>query len=193
MYLTNAFEKGNPMEEPSVIHSKFVIECSYAKAPQIVFSSFSDAAKKRRWFAEGESHEVEEFGIDFRVGGTERARYRFKEGTPFKGVSLTNEGSYLDIVPNRCVVTASTMTLGDKRISASLVTFEFLPMEEGTDLICTHQGAFFEGADGPQIREAGWRHLLDQLAKELAAAESAIGFVVAGAVKDMFSAELIHR
>jgi len=55
------------------------------------------------------------------------------------------------------VVTASTMSLGDKRISASLMTFEFLPTDIGTDLICKHQGAFFEGADGPQIREAGWR------------------------------------
>jgi uncharacterized protein YndB with AHSA1/START domain len=59
------------------------------------------------------------------------------------------------------------MTLGDRRISASLVTVEFLPTDRGTDLICTHQGAFFEGADGPQMREAGWRHLLEQLANEL--------------------------
>jgi uncharacterized protein YndB with AHSA1/START domain len=155
------------MEEQSVIHSTFVIERSYPKLSERVFSAFADAAKKRRWFAEGESHEVEEFAMDFRVGGPERARYRFKEGTPFQGVAVTFEGSYQDIVPNRRVVTASTTTLGDQRISASLVTVEFLPMDNGTDLICTHQGAFFEGADGPQIREAGWRHLLEQLAKEL--------------------------
>jgi uncharacterized protein YndB with AHSA1/START domain len=155
------------MEEQSVIHSTFVIERRYPKPPERVFSAFADPAKKRRWFAEGESHEVEEFEMAFRVGGIERARYRFKEGTPFQGVALTNEGSYQDIVLNRRVVTASTMTFGECRISASLVTVEFLPTDNGTDLICTHQGAFFEGADGPQIREAGWRHLLEQLAKEL--------------------------
>jgi uncharacterized protein YndB with AHSA1/START domain len=60
------------------------------------------------------------------------------------------------------------MALGGKRISASLVTFEFVPAAKGTDLICTHQGAFFEGSGGPQMREAGWRKLLDQLATELA-------------------------
>jgi uncharacterized protein YndB with AHSA1/START domain len=79
-----------------------------------------------------------------------------------------NEGSFQDIVPQRRIVTASNMTVGDRRISASLVTIEFLPTAEGTALICTHQGAFFEGADGPQIREGGWRHLLEQLTKELA-------------------------
>jgi uncharacterized protein YndB with AHSA1/START domain len=155
------------MQEQSVIHSTFVIERSYPKPPERVFSAFADAAKKRRWFAEGENHDVEEFEMDFRVGGAERIRYRFKEGTPFPGVALTNEGRYQDIVLNRRLVTASTMTLGDKRFSASLVTVEFLPADQGTVLICTHQGAFFEGADGPQMREAGWRHLLEQLAKEL--------------------------
>jgi uncharacterized protein YndB with AHSA1/START domain len=155
------------MEERAVIHSTFVIERSYPKAPDRVFSAFADAAMKRRWFADGESHEVEDFEMDFRVGGTERLRYRFKEGTPFKGIAVTHEGSHQDIVPDRRVITASTMTLGDKRISASLVTIEFVPTDTGTDLICTHQGAFFEGADGPQIREAGWRQLLEKLAKEL--------------------------
>jgi hypothetical protein len=45
---------------------------------------------------------------------------------------------------------------------------ELLATENGTDLIFTEQGAFFEGADGPQIREAGWRQLLEKLASELA-------------------------
>ena len=155
------------MPGQSVIHSTFVIERGYPKSPERVFSAFADATQKRVWFAEGESHDVEAFEMDFRIGGTERLTYRFKEGTPFKGVEVTSEGSIQDIVPNRRIVTASTMTLGDKRISVSLVTVELLPTDKGTHLICTHQGVFFEGSDGPQIREAGWHQLFENLAKAL--------------------------
>lgn len=156
------------MEQQSVIHSTFVIERHFEKPAERVFSAFADATKKRRWFADPETSEVEEFEMDFRVGGTERMRYRFKEGTPLKGQELTNEGRFLEIVPERRVVTASVMSIGDKHISASLVTIELVPTDKGTDLICTHQGAFFEGADGTKMREAGWRTLFDKLTAELA-------------------------
>jgi len=156
------------MAERSVIHSTFVIERSYPATPERVFAAFADPFLKRRWFAQGEGRDVEEFEMDFRVGGAERSRFRLKEGTPLPGAVFTNDAWYLDITPNHRVVIASTMALGDTRISASLTTFEFLPAGQETDLVFTHQGVFFEGADGPQMREAGWGYLLDQLAVELA-------------------------
>jgi len=156
------------MPEQPVVHNTFVIERSYPKPPEAVFAAFADPGKKRRWFAEGGSTDVESFEMDFRVGGIERTQYRFKEGTPFPGVELTNVGSYHDIVENQRIVTASTMALGGRRISTSLVTFELVPTASGTNLICTHQGAFFEGADGPEMRQDGWRKLLDNLATALA-------------------------
>jgi uncharacterized protein YndB with AHSA1/START domain len=155
------------MPDQSVIHNTFVIERNFAATPERVFAAFADPAKKLRWYSQGEHHDVEEFELDFRVGGTELSRYRFKENTPFNGVPLVNQGSFQDIVPNQRFVSASTMTMGDKRISSSLVTIELLPAGTGTDLICTHQGAFFEGSDGPVMREAGWRTLFDRLGKYL--------------------------
>jgi uncharacterized protein YndB with AHSA1/START domain len=156
------------MAEPSVIHSTFVIERSYPTTPERVFASFADPAKKRVWFTDRKSSTIEEFVMDFRVGGVDRVRFRLGDSTPFPGTAIVNHTTYQDIVPNRRIVMAYTMTLGDKRISASLVTVEFLPTGKSTDLLFTEQGAFFEGAEGPQMREDGWRKLLESLAKELA-------------------------
>lgn len=150
------------MKERSVIHSTFVIERSYPKPPNRVFAAFSDPAQKRRWFAEGEELQVSKFEMDFRAGGTERSSFLVR------GMECVNHTVYLDIVPDRRIVLAYTMTLGGKRFSSSQATFELLPAEKGTDLIFTEQAAFFEGADGPQMRQEGWTKLLESLEREVA-------------------------
>lgn len=153
--------------EPSTIHNTFVIERSYPQPPQRVYAAFAQPARKRRWYAEGD-HEIQEFEMDFRVGGRERFRYRFKEGHPIAGAEITNETGYQDIVPEKRIVTATKMSLNGKVILVSLVTAEFLPSGTGTELTLTNQGAFFDWPDGASMIEAGWRSLLDRLAKELA-------------------------
>lgn len=157
------------MAELSVIHNTFVIERIYPKPAERVFAAFSDAGKKRRWFADGMSQTaVESFEMDFRVGGAERAQYRFKEGSLFPGVVMVHAGSFQNIVPDNRIISASTMTFGDHCISATLATFEFVPTAGGTILKFTHQAAFFENSDGPKMREDGWQKLFEKLAKELA-------------------------
>ncbi len=156
------------MERRSVTHGTFVIERSYPASPERVFAALSTPELKRRWFVENRGMTTEKFEMDFRIGGRETTSSRFKEGSRFPGVVMTNETTYLDIVPGRRVALAYTMALGDKRISASLATFELMPAGECTDLIFTEQGAYFEGADGAQMREEGWRKLLESLAVALA-------------------------
>lgn len=157
------------MKQRSVIHSTFSIERSYPASPERVFNAFADPAKKRRWFAEGEGFMVDAFEMDFRVGGFERARFRFTGNAPIAaGTPMGNDTNYHDIVPNSRIVLAYTMSVGDKRISTSLATFEFLPTGKGTELIFTEQAAFFEGADGAKERQQGWGQLFDHLASELA-------------------------
>jgi len=156
------------MEDRSVTHSTFVIERSYPAPPERVFAAFADPATKRRWYGAHETMTLEEFQMDFRVGGSDRLGYRFNEGSPFPGARLNNDTRYLDIVANRRIVVAYTMAFGERRFSSSQATFEFLPADGGTNLIFTEQGAYFEGADGPQMREGGWRKLLEKLAADLA-------------------------
>jgi uncharacterized protein YndB with AHSA1/START domain len=156
------------MDRRGVLHDTFVLERRYGQRPDAVFAALSDARRKRRWFAEGANHEVLSFEMDFRVGGQERTHSRFQPGTPFSGVEMIHTGHYVDVEPGQRIVTASTMSFGARRISAALVTLELLAVEGDTLLVCTHQGAFFEGADGPQIRAVGWRSLLEKLAEELA-------------------------
>jgi uncharacterized protein YndB with AHSA1/START domain len=151
-------------EKTSVTHGTFVIERSYAATPERVFAAFSDPAKKRRWMVEGRNNEPEKFEMDFRVGGTERSSYRMGENSPLPGTVISNETKYMDIVPNRRIVIAYTMSMGERRFSSSQATFELVPSEKGTDLIFTEQGAYFEGSDGPKMREDGWRLLLEHLA-----------------------------
>ena len=147
---------------PSVTHSTFVIERNYPATPQRVFAAFSDPVKKRRWFAEGEGLAIKEFAMDFRVGGIERSSFRLENG-----MICTNNTIYQDILPDRRIVFAYTMSINGNRISSSQATTEFLPATNGTNLIFTEQAAFFEGADGPQIRKEGWRQILNQLEKEI--------------------------
>ena len=153
--------------EPKVIHATCVVERHFNRPAETVFNALSEPQTVRQWYGEGEHHELIEFALKFAIGGTQRQAYRFKPGHPLQGMVIINDGYFQDIVPNQRIVSATTMMLEHKRISASLVTFELLPAGEGTDLICTHQGAFFEGSgpDPAKMREDGWNALIDRLVR----------------------------
>ena len=151
------------MAERSVTHATFTLERSYDAPPAKVFKAFADPAIKRRWFVEGEGWAVEEFTGEFKVGGFERSRFRFRGGEPIR-----NDTSYHDIVPNERIIFAYTMTIGENRISASLATCEFKPSGAGTRFIFTEQGAFLDGIDDPAEREHGTNLMLDGLGAALA-------------------------
>ena len=150
------------MTERSVTHATFTVERTYDASPARVFNAFADPAIKRRWFAEGEGWQVEEFKVDFRVGGSERSRFRFRGGD-----LIRNDTVYQDIVPDQRIIIAYSMTIGENRISASLATMEFKPAGSGTRLVFTEQGAFLDGYDDPAGREHGTGALLDNLGKAL--------------------------
>lgn len=152
------------MAEFTISHGSFMIERRYTYPVGKVFSFFSKAEDKRKWFAvERDSYE-----LDFRVGGAERTRWAWSGGGPIeRGTIMGNDTVYLDIVTDHRIVLAYSMLVGDYRMSSSLLTFEFLANGGETILRATEQGAYFEHSDGVDRRRSGWETILDRLGGSL--------------------------
>ena len=143
----------------SAQHASFVIERVFEASPAQVFAAWATAEGKARWFggSAGKWRELER-AFDFRVGGRERLKGAWDNGT----VS-DFEAHYRDIVPERRIVYTYDMHLDDKRISVSLSTVELAPADKGTKLIYTEQAVFLDGYDDAGSRERGTRELLNKL------------------------------
>jgi uncharacterized protein YndB with AHSA1/START domain len=151
------------------VHNTFVIERKYPQGVERVFQAFADPVFKKRWFLADSKHtEIQHYELDFRDGGKEEAQMLFLEGTPIAGMLIVNKTTYLHIEQDSRIVFAEGMTLGGKFISAGLGTVELSESEGGTLLHFTNQSAFFEGADGPEMRKGGWETIFTRLGQELA-------------------------
>jgi len=154
----------------AAVHTTFVLERTYPVPPARVFAAFATEAVKRRWFVDSLGKSAASFTLDFRVGGTEKSRFKFGGGVPGAppaGTEMGNDTTYLAIVPDRRIVFAYVMLVGDHRMSASLATVELTAYGKGTRLTFTEQAAFFERSDGPELRKEGWGQLLKRLGDEV--------------------------
>jgi uncharacterized protein YndB with AHSA1/START domain len=146
-------------------HASFVIERRYEASPQRVFAAWADPVAKRAWFVEGEGWDIKSYELDFREGGTEKSRFRFLKGEEVFGKETTfgNETIYNEIVPNERILFTYSMDRDGVRFSVSLASVELIEADKGTRLVFTEHAAFFDGADGAKMREAGWQELLGKL------------------------------
>lgn len=143
------------MKQRFTTHATFQIERIYRATPERVFAAWSDRSAKARWYQPAEI-------FDFRVGGRE-----FSRGGPAGGPVFTFEAYYQEIVPNERLVYTYSLDLEEIRISVSIATIELVPTSEGTKLVFTEQGTFFDGHDTPEQREQGTKELLNLLRKSL--------------------------
>jgi uncharacterized protein YndB with AHSA1/START domain len=148
-----------------VAHATFHLERSYPASTRRVFQAFADEAAKSRWFngTPGE-WELLERRMEFRVGGHERVRGRWRGG-----MVSTFDAFYYDIIEERRIVYTYQMQLDERRISVSLATIELQPEGTGTRLGITEQGAFMNGYEDNGARERGTGELLDRLGASLRA------------------------
>lgn len=143
------------MTERFVKHATFVVERTYAASRARVYQAWADSEAKSKWFSKPEI-------FDFRVGGREYSR-----GGPPEGPVFTFDACYQEIVPEHRIVYSYSLDSDDIRISVSITTIELIPTVDGTKLVFTEQGAFFDGYDKPEVREQGTREMLDALGKTL--------------------------
>ena len=146
------------MTQRSVTHATFTIERVYEASLARVFTAFSQADAKARWFSGPPDWQTIDQAFDFRVGGQERHTSRRPDGTTTAFSSL-----YQDIVANERIVYSYAMALNDVRISASLTTVELRPEGAATRLVFTEQGVFLDGYDDASRREEGTSAALDML------------------------------
>ncbi|WP_044564843.1 SRPBCC family protein [Azospirillum sp. B4] len=155
---------GEVPAERSVVHAIFSLERTYDAPVALVWRALSDMEAKSKWFGGDPSQwEALERTMDFRVGGTERAKGRWQGG-----MTSTFDAHYLDIIPNERIVYSYVMHLDARKISVSLATMELKMAGDGrTTLKVTEQGAFLDGYEDNGSREHGTGFLLDQLGKSL--------------------------
>jgi uncharacterized protein YndB with AHSA1/START domain len=151
-----------PPAARTVAHGSFTIERTYAASRAQVFKALADPVAKAKWFSGGSGYTVIEREIDVRPGGREHQSGRWDHG-----VVSTFDAFYHDVVPEERIIYSYVMHLNERKISASLATFEFHRAGTGTRLVMTEHGAFLDGYDDAGSRERGSNFLLDALGRSL--------------------------
>jgi uncharacterized protein YndB with AHSA1/START domain len=151
-----------PPAARSVAHGSFTLERTYAASRARVFEALTDPDAKAKWFTGGSGYTVIEREMDARSGGREHQSGRWANG-----VISTFDAYYHDVVPGERIVYSYVMHLNERKISASLATFELKEAGAGTRLVMTEHGAFLDGYDDAGSRERGSNFLLDALGRSL--------------------------
>ncbi len=126
----------------------------YAQPVAAVYTAWSDPAQIKYWMGPSDDYGETEVSMDVRVGG----RYRFVMHAP-DGETHRVGGVFREIVPNRRLVYTWAWESTPER--ESLVTVEFRPAGQGTELVVTHQR--FADTDARDRHQHGWIGCLDRL------------------------------
>ncbi|WP_052200622.1 SRPBCC domain-containing protein [Terriglobus sp. TAA 43] len=162
------------MNKGAITLGTFTIERHYPHLPEKVFDAFRDPVKKRRWMGgeddpnsaarkhHGQDFEIVSFEMNFKEDEFERWTFRVPGGE-----LMRNDTRYHRIIPNHSIVFVYTMDCGDHRMSSSQNTVEFIREGQGTKLVFTEQGVYFDDPEAGRGREIGTNDVLSKLGEEL--------------------------
>ena len=146
--------------ESTIETNKLVIQRVFAAPVETVYKAWSDPAILEKWFAPNERWVKPAVDVDTVVGGRRNVTMTHSDGE-----SLTSRGHYTEVVPNeRLVFTWNWMEDPDGP-SETLMTVEFQPVTDGTQLTLTHER--ITSATTAQGFTDGWNFCLDMLARYL--------------------------
>ncbi|MEQ9569176.1 MAG: SRPBCC domain-containing protein [Longimicrobiales bacterium] len=131
-----------------------------AADPEAVFDAWTRPDLMARWSCPDPRAELE-IDVDLRVGGAYRIRMAMDEGT------WTALGTYREVERPRRLVYTWDWEEGDHRMDAdTVVTVEFVAVDEGTRVTLTHAG--FPAAEATDGHHEGWTACLDHLERMFA-------------------------
>ncbi len=127
-----------------------------AGSPERAFEAWTSPEQVSRWTCPDPTASVD-VEIDLRVGGHYLIRMHV-EGGPF-----TAHGTYREVdPPRRLVYTWGWKEEAHAMKAETVVTVEFAPVEEGTEIRLTHSG--FPAPDDRDGHAEGWKICVDRFA-----------------------------
>ena len=142
------------------LHATLVFEREIAAAPKTVFAAYADSAVRAQWGTPSDTAVLIYDDADFREAGQDHFRCGPKTSPNIHGVTR-----YLDIVPDRRVISSETLVVDGRRLCASLTTLELTPDGSKTRLKHTTQLASFIGEDMVKGFTTGTNASLDGLVR----------------------------
>lgn len=121
-----------------------------------VYAAWTEPEQVSQWMAPSDDFGKTEAKIDLRVGG----HYRIVMHGPDGEVHRVG-GVYREIVPNRKLVYTWAWASTPER--ESIVTIEFKPSGQGTELVLTHER--FADTEARDKHQQGWTGCLEQLGR----------------------------
>ena len=148
----------NELTKPSA--TSLVLRRTFDAPVERVFAAWLSPDAVRA-FMVGDAKAVLDASVDARVGGAYHLTWDTDDGP------MTVRGVYREIVENRRIVCTWVFDEDDPAdVVESLLTLEFAPRGEGTELVLTHTNLRHEESrDG---HATGWQSIFDKLAAFIA-------------------------